>query len=60
MTSCPLNEGASGGPFLKNYSNTSQFGDVNSVMSYKFSGNMYGRYFEGNVADIYNLAKNKT
>ncbi|MFJ2086137.1 hypothetical protein ACIOBK_26665 [Micromonospora chokoriensis] len=59
LKDCPLNRGASGGPFLRAWDNDLRFGFVNSVMSYKFSGNMYGPYFDDDVLDIYNVAKNK-
>ncbi|MEK8105160.1 NAD-dependent epimerase/dehydratase family protein [Micromonospora sp. M12] len=42
LKDCPLNHGASGSPFLRTWDNDLRFGYVNSVMSYKFSGNMYG------------------
>lgn len=59
LKDCPLNKGASGGPFLRAWDNDLRFGFVNSVMSYKLSGNMYGPYFDDDVLDIYNVAKNK-
>ncbi|MEU4476021.1 hypothetical protein [Micromonospora sp. NPDC023888] len=59
LKNCPLNHGASGGPFLRAWDNDLRFGYVNSVMSYKYSGNMYGPYFDDDVLDIYNVAKNK-
>ncbi|MET8265582.1 hypothetical protein ABZU92_16510 [Micromonospora arida] len=59
LKDCPLNRGASGGPFLRAWDNDLRFGYVNSVMSYKFSGNMYGPYFDDDVLDIYTVAKNK-
>ncbi|MFI6242610.1 hypothetical protein ACIBEF_22325 [Micromonospora sp. NPDC050795] len=59
LKNCPLNKGASGGPFLRAWDNDLRFGYVNSVMSYKYSGNMYGPYFDDDVMDIYNVAKNK-
>ncbi|SCL34412.1 hypothetical protein GA0074692_3825 [Micromonospora pallida] len=55
---CPMSKGASGGPFLRQYDNTLRYGFVNSVISYQFSGNLYGPYFEEDVADIYDSVKN--
>lgn len=59
LKDCLLNHGSSGGPFLRAWDNDLRFGYVNSVMSYKYSGNMYGPYFDDDTLDIYNVAKNK-
>ncbi|MEV4758901.1 hypothetical protein AB0J86_27915 [Micromonospora sp. NPDC049559] len=55
---CPMTQGSSGGPFLQSYSNTIRFGFVNSVISHGFSGDLWGPYFEEDVADVYDSAKN--
>lgn len=59
LMNCPLNEGTSGGPFLRAWNNSQGFGHVNSVASYKFSGNMYGPYFDEDVSDLFDYAKAK-
>jgi len=57
---CPMTKGASGGPFLRAYDNSTGYGFVNTVISHRFGAKLYGPYFEEDVADVYDMAKYNT
>ena len=56
---CLLTGGASGGPFLRAWNNTIKFGYTNSVIAHGPDDKNYGPYFDSDVRNIYNVAKNK-
>lgn len=57
---CLMTGGASGGPFLRAWDNDLRFGYTNSVIAHGPDDKNYGPYFDDDVLDIYNLAKNKS
>lgn len=57
---CLLTGGASGGPFLRAWDNDLKFGYTNSVIAWGPDDKNFGPYFDNDVLDIYNAAKNKS
>lgn len=62
ISGCNFGLGASGGPWLDQYSNTSGLGYVRSVTSHVPGNNDFswsdGPYFDSRVNDLFNAANN--
>lgn len=56
---CPMREGSSGGPWLRDYNHATGLGTAISVVSYDLGGaQLYGPYFDGDTTSLYNSAEN--
>ena len=56
---CGFTGGASGGPMLQNYDNSLRFGFTNTVVAYQWKQRNYGPYFDSDVLNVFNKARNK-